>query len=352
MTRAGFSAPEAERRRQQMARFGAVLFGAAAVVTLAGLLLPHQPQVDETGLAIVTALAAATSLALVLGGERMPHSLYNLVVALGTVVVSLALLFNGERFGGAAGGDEMYYLWVVIFAAYFLGRLETAAQVSFTALAYGATLAAIDPGDVAISRWLSTIGLVIGSAVVVRLLSERIEKLLHRLDLAAHTDSLTGLANRLAFEDAFARESARAVRHGGGYALLLADLDRLKEINDRFGHEAGDDAIKQVADVLRDHLRREDFAARIGGDEFAVLLPETDLVGAEQLGERLSHALCELGPAERSFGLSYGVTVPAQDARLDDAMRAADVALYAAKRDRLKVADRRLRGTSRPVLST
>ena len=168
------------------------------------------------------------------------------VLALASAMVSLALLFNGERGGGAAGGDEMYYLWVAIFAAYYFGRAATAAQVALVLGMYAATLAAIDPGDVATSRWLSTAGLVIGTAVVVRLLSERIERLLQGLGAAARTDSLTGLSNRLAFEEAFAAEAARMERHGTHYALLLADLDRLKELNDRFGHQAGDEALCEV----------------------------------------------------------------------------------------------------------
>ena len=177
----------------------------------------------------------------------------------------------------------MYYLWVAIFGAYFFGRVATAVQVALVLVMYAITLAAIDPGEVATSRWVSTAGLVIGSAVVVRLLSERIERLLQGLGAAARTDSLTGLSNRLAFEEAFEAEAARLERHGTQYALLLADLDGIKEINDRFGHQAGDEAICEVGHALRRQLRGEDFAARIGGDEFAVLLPETREEGARQL---------------------------------------------------------------------
>src|SRR5215212_3944395 len=194
-------APEQERRRRQLARFGAVFFGAAAGVTVLGLLLPHQPQVDETGLEIVAWASAALAVSLSLWGERAPGWIYMLVVAAGTALVSLALISNGERHGGGAGGDEMYYLWVVLYGAYFFGRLATALQVGFVAVAYAITLAIVDPGDVATSRWLSTIGLVVGTAVVVRFLSERIDSLMASLGAAAHTDCLTALANRLALDD-------------------------------------------------------------------------------------------------------------------------------------------------------
>ena len=346
-------APEQERRRRQLARFGAVFFSAAAGVTVLGLLLPHQPQVDETGLEIVAWASAALAVSLSLWGERAPGWIYMLVVAAGTALVSLALISNGERHGGGAGGDEMYYLWVVLYGAYFFGRLATTLQVGFVAVAYAITLAIVDPGDVATSRWLSTIGLVVGTAVVVRFLSERIDSLMASLGAAAHTDCLTGLANRLAFEDAFAREAARSAREGEGFALLLADLDRLKEINDRFGHHAGDEAICDVARALRETLRSGDFAARIGGDEFAVLLPRTRRSGAERVGERLSHVLCERAPAERSLGLSFGVAQPGEDGMaLDDVMRAADAALYSAKKANIDAAARGPRARRAPTPAT
>jgi diguanylate cyclase (GGDEF)-like protein len=317
-----------------MARFGAILFGAGAIVTVLGLVLPHQPQVDDVGLQVVVAASALMAAALLLWGERAPDSAYMAVVAIGTLIVSLGIVSNGERHGGAAGGDEMYYMWVVLYAAYFLNRWQTALQVVLVAVSYSVVLVIVDPGDVAVSRWISTVGLVVGSAMVVRLLSERIEALVASLREAARKDTLTGLANRLAYEEVYERELARMDRAGDGFALLLADLDGLKEINDRHGHGAGDEALCAVGGALRDNLRASDFGARIGGDEFAVLLPGTDRAGAEQFGERLARALCEAGPTERSLGLSYGVAIPGEDGlELHQVMRAADDALYERKRD-------------------
>ena len=325
--------PEHERRQRQMARFGAMLFGASAITAVLGLVLKHQPQVDVLGLEIVVAASAATAVGLLIWGERAPLWVYMAGIALSTVLVSLVVVSNGERHGGAAGVSEIYYLWVILYAAYFLGRLATAAQVAFVAVSYGVVLKIVNPGDVATSRWIATIGLVVGSAVVVRLLSERMEALVARLHSAAHTDSLTGLANRPAFEDAYLRELSRAKREDTGFALLLVDLDRLKEINDRFGHHAGDQAICDMSKVLRETLRASDFPARIGGDEFAVLLPSTGAEGARVLGERLSRALGETGTAERSLGLTFGVAVPTRGCHeLDEMMRAADDALYDAKK--------------------
>jgi diguanylate cyclase (GGDEF)-like protein len=320
-------AREDPARRRQMARTGAVLFAAAAVVTALGLALPHQPQVDTLGLALVAIGAGAMAVLLAIVGERLPVPLW---LAAGTAMVSFALLFNGERHGGAAGGDEMYYLWVVLFAAYYLGRAGTAAQVALIAAAYTATLVAIDPGPIGVSRWLTTVGLAVGSAVVVRLLSERVDRLLAELRLAASTDPLTGLLNRRAFEERVAQELARARRTGESFGLVLADVDRFKELNDRYGHAAGDQALVDLGRLLQHQLRGGDTVARIGGDEFAILLPSADAAGAADAAARVT---------ERVRG---HLTIPAISAgssaygpgghTVDDLMRAADAALYVEKR--------------------
>jgi diguanylate cyclase (GGDEF)-like protein len=256
------------------------------------------------------------------------------VAAVGTVLVSLALLFNGERNGGPAGGDEMYYLWVVLYVAYFLGPLATAVEVILIAVAYAATLAAIDPGPIATSRWVSTIGLVVGAAVVVRLLSARIARLVADLERVARTDRLTGLPNRLAFEERFAHEVTRTARTRRPFALLLADLDHFKEVNDRWGHVAGDLALAELGRVLATQLRHSDVAARVGGDEFAFILPDTDELAARQIAERIAVSVREHARAgARPVSLSYGISTYGLDGQtLDELIHAADEALYAAKR--------------------
>jgi diguanylate cyclase (GGDEF)-like protein len=317
-----------------MARLGALLFGGGAVVTLLGLLLPHQPEVDDAGLAAVAAGAALLAVVLVLSGERLPPWSFQAVAVAGTAFVSLALLFNGERSGGPAGGDEMYYLWVVLYAAYFFGPIGTATQAAGIALAYAATLIAIDPGPIAVSRWLSTVGLVVGSAVVVRMLSARVARLVTSLERTARTDHLTGLPNRLAFEELFDRQVTSALRTNRPFALLLADLDRFKELNDRLGHAAGDAALAELGPLFSAELGGHDVAARVGGDEFAVLLPETDGDGARETGDRIARAVFErLRTRGAAVTLSYGVATFGPDGHtLDDLTKAADEALYTAKR--------------------
>jgi diguanylate cyclase (GGDEF)-like protein len=324
-----------------MQRFGALLFGGAAGVTILGLLLPHQPEVDDLGLAVVAALAALTAAVLILGQERLPSHVVPLVTATGTLLVSLALIFNGERHGGPAGGDEMYYLWVVLYAAYFFRPLATGIQVALVLVAYGVALAVIDPGTIAVSRWLSTAGLVIGSAVVVSLLSSRIARLVSDLERTARTDYLTGLPNRLAFEERFEEEVKRAARSGRPLALLLGDLDSFKEINDRLGHVAGDAALAELGRLLPEGLRAVDTAARVGGDEFAVLLPDTDATGAEEVAVRLAESVQARAPLGKvPLTISFGISAYDRDGTtLDELTRAADEALYGAKRSTADAGD-------------
>jgi diguanylate cyclase (GGDEF)-like protein len=323
----------APRTADHKARNGALLFGAASLVTLLGLLLPHQAGVDETGLVIVVAGTSALALMLSVAGARLNDVGYSVVIGLGTVLISLAAVFNGERSGGAAGYDELYYLWVVFYAAYYLRRRALALQVLLIAVAYGVTLALIDPGPIATSRWLTVIGLVSGGAVVVRLLTEHAERLMAELDMAARTDGLTGLANRRALEDDYRREAARAARTGEPIALVLIDLNRFKDINDLYGHAAGDDALVGVADRMRRVLRATDGAARIGGDEFVLLLPNSDLDCAATVAERLARSAAERDGDTTPVGLCFGVAVcEAGQESLDDLMRRADQALYTKKR--------------------
>src|ERR687890_489120 len=118
---------------------------------------------------------------------------------------------------------------------------------------------------------------------------------------AAFTDHLTGLANRRRFERQLEREVARTERYSRPFCLLLVDIDNFKEVNDTYGHDAGDEALRSVANVIQSGTRGIDTGARIGGDEFAIILPETDLVRGLEVAERLRSAVAarDFGPAGR-----------------------------------------------------
>src|SRR5689334_8696592 len=112
-----------------------------------------------------------------------------------------------------------------------------------------------------------------------------------RLEADATTDTLTGLANHRAFQERLRAEALRASRHDRSVALALVDVDHFKAVNDAGGHAVGDQVLRAVAGHLREHLRAEDLLARVGGDEFAVLLPEADAVAAAAALERARRAI-------------------------------------------------------------
>src|SRR6266545_3986327 len=177
------------------------------------------------------------------------------------------------------------------------------------------------------------LALWLGSQAAVALENVRLHRLVERY---ASADGPTDLANRRHFEEALAAEISRAERFGGALALVLADLDDFKQVNDRYGHQAGDDVLRAFADVLRDTVRDIDVAARYGGEEFAVLLPQTDLEGAERLAERLREAMearrLTLHPgANFSVTSSFGVASFPEAPTPAALFAAADEALYRAK---------------------
>ena len=158
-----------------------------------------------------------------------------------------------------------------------------------------------------------------------------------RVASQATTDSLTGLANRWTFDEELALEWRRAERVGDPLALILLDIDNFKTINDTQGHQAGDEVLRVVGEVLATSVRQVDLAARYGGEEFAVIVPETDLGGAIDLAERLRTALeseeIELQNGTRlSVTASFGAAVKGDLPGGEKLVAAADERLYEAKR--------------------
>ncbi len=154
--------------------------------------------------------------------------------------------------------------------------------------------------------------------------------------LATH-DALTDLYNRRHFSEVLDKEIARALRHGRPLTLCIVDVDLFKPVNDRYGHIAGDTVLRRIAALVRAGVRHEDVAARIGGEEFAILLPESDLSTAYRFADRLRMAVAgtvfTLEDEPRHITISVGISALSREcdtrSRL---MAAADAALYSAKR--------------------
>jgi len=158
----------------------------------------------------------------------------------------------------------------------------------------------------------------------------------------ASTDALTGLPNKRALDDTFKRMLALAGRNLSSLSVMLLDLDHFKNVNDTFGHERGDEVLAAIGALLRGQLRAGDFPARLGGEEFIALLPDTDRSGAMKLAEGLRRAIhsLKIGGLERPVTASIGVsTYPDDSTEPEHLLRTADRALYAAKqkgRDRVE----------------
>ncbi|MBV9887891.1 MAG: diguanylate cyclase, partial [Acidobacteria bacterium] len=165
-----------------------------------------------------------------------------------------------------------------------------------------------------------------------------------KIQYQATHDALTGLANYREFLDSLEREIRRGERSNRSFAVLLLDLDELKTINDRFGHLAGNRALKRLSEVMKEQCRATDLAARYGGDEFAVLLVDGDPGMARQIASRIGHALAARREEPR-LSASIGISIFPDDGRsVQDLLEAADRELYQRKRGtRSRVAPARAR---------
>ncbi|MBS0291286.1 MAG: diguanylate cyclase [Proteobacteria bacterium] len=184
-----------------------------------------------------------------------------------------------------------------------------------------------------------------GTPAVIGLSTDitELHELKEELKRQASTDALTGLANRRSFWERAGHEFARSRRHGTALSLIAIDIDHFKRLNDSFGHLAGDRVLREFAACCRDMLRDGDLCARTGGEEFCVLLPDTDLAGAMHIAERiraLTASLCLDDQGQRlRVSASFGVaSLGAGDEDFDALFARADRALYGAKqqgRDRI-----------------
>jgi diguanylate cyclase (GGDEF)-like protein len=173
----------------------------------------------------------------------------------------------------------------------------------------------------------------VGAAANVKRLQDELRRRNVELEHLSRTDLLTGLHNRRHFEDELARAHSAAIRHDEPFAVVLLDIDHFKRVNDTYGHAVGDDVLREFARRLADELRLQDTACRWGGEEFVILLPRTDIIGAAEVAERVRTSI---GAAVLSDEYTIRVTVsggcaegPA--ASVDEVLREADQQLYRAK---------------------
>ncbi|MFL5825478.1 MAG: diguanylate cyclase [Thermoleophilaceae bacterium] len=346
----GEEARAASADRSVMARTLAYVFAVGAALAVVSLALPNSVAVPSVGVAAplgaLAAVATAGLLAvLVLGATRLRAWAFHMVLACGTVLVSAAIYASSD----VTSTYPMLYVPVALYAAYFFTRRQAAAQVAFAGASYAVVLLASGKGDGSVAAWLLTAGTLGTAAALVRTMRDRLERLIGRLSDAARTDVLTGLLNRRGFQELFGNELERATRSNRPLSVIVGDIDHFKELNDRFGHRAGDEALERLALVLRAAKRRIDTAARVGGEEFALIVPETEEHDAYVLAERLRRAVREeFEDGDSGVTISFGVaSFPKHGRTAESLFHAGDLALYAAKelgRDRTVIHNPELAG--------
>lgn len=205
------------------------------------------------------------------------------------------------------------------------------ASISYAALSHArdSLAAVLRPGDLLVLVPLS-------AGVLFGFLWMSTERRRLELERMARTDSLTGVLNRRAFESEFMREMSRSLRSGAPLSLLLLDVDHFKNVNDLHGHAAGDAVLCELAAILQRDLRRADLVARLGGEEFAALLPDTDasqaILTAERLRGTIESTQIAMGQSRMAVTASFGVTAwqGGEDA-WERLLRRVDAAMYQAK---------------------
>jgi diguanylate cyclase (GGDEF)-like protein len=311
---------------EAMRRAMAGMYLAGAVTLGLVLLAPDRDTSDHPALALLAVVFAAIAVPL-FAWRNAPDRVLAGGVALGVVCISITVGVVRPMVL-----TPIFYIWSMLLAASYLSRRQIAFQYVLMVVLFAASLAFLAaPADRTIA-FVSVCAMVAVIVFVIVRLRERNEALVAQLRTLATRDPLTGVLNRGAFEEHLRAERARALRHGRPLAVVAIDLDHFKQVNDRDGHAAGDEALQLVARLIGDNTRASDVFARVGGEEFALLLPDTDVDRAERIAEQL-RVLVERESGSRPNPLTISAGVASMSGGADgETMLAADRALYEAKR--------------------
>jgi diguanylate cyclase (GGDEF)-like protein len=299
------------------------MYGGATVIDAVEAAIPGGQTfslVPGIGALVLVALLVAV-------GPRLPLPA---MVALGPLGVAGIALALGTTSGTTDGA--ILYSWPVLWEAYFFGRRGTILIVLCVGVAHALALIAMPDGAGNLDRWIDVMASVTVIGAVVEILASRNRMLVERISGEARVDELTGLLNRRGFEERSRAELAHARRERTSLAVVCFDLDFFKRVNDEFGHEVGDLVLTNLSECFRREARQIDVVARMGGEEFVALLPGASLEEARSFAERIRVALQRSAPdGVPRVTASAGAAATVAPARLEDLVKAADMALYGAK---------------------
>ncbi len=312
------------KNKRFMAYTASAMYAAGAIDGAIEGFLPRDPP-----FALVPVIAAAVIfLFLVAAGPRLPWICLAMLGPIGVAAIAYAVATTP----GASDGAVLYTM-PVLWTTFFYGRRGAAGILACVAAAHAVALLLLPSSSVYPGRWIDVMVGVSATAAVVLALEGRNQSLLGRLSAEARTDPLTGLLNRRGLEERAIVELARSRRDGTMLALASFDLDYFKRINDEWGHETGDRVLSAIARLLIAESRDIDTVARVGGEEFVVLLPDTHLDGARGFTERVRASLDQHGMEDLPpVGVSAGIVSTRDPEDLPTMLKHADSALYAAKR--------------------
>ncbi|MBV8165470.1 MAG: diguanylate cyclase [Alphaproteobacteria bacterium] len=254
--------------------------------------------------------------------------------ALGAALLMAALLIVHDL---VPGEPVLFQLWPLSLMPLYRLRARFALEAGWALATALIVVAAWATGTAqgAGTIWahaVVAIAMVAVAAVALKLIGKRE----HRLEQAAYTDPLSGALNRRSFLELSGREESRGRRRDYDLAVLMVDIDHFKQINDTFGHTAGDEVIRALADTCAKALRPSDIVARYGGEEFIISLPETPFDHAAMVAERVraavEHSVVATDVGAIRYTISIGLAICSRATPLPEAMRMADAALYRAKR--------------------
>jgi diguanylate cyclase (GGDEF)-like protein/putative nucleotidyltransferase with HDIG domain len=327
-----------------MARAQGAIMASAGLLGYAGVLLPHDAGYNTFGLMAIQGTAIVGGTLLVLLADFAPRWLLRVNPPVSTVMTTLAIYFSGD----VTSAYVLFYFWACIYAFYFFSWPEAIFNVAWVCANYSLVVAiqGAPPAGFANSgiehHLVMTVGTMTVAGASLIALRGRVDQLFEKLTDAARTDVLTGLPNRAGLHESLERELERAAPEQRPVSILMLDLDRFKAINERFGLDVGDQLLRETAKLLDTETRLIDTVARSGGEEFSIILPETEQHRAFLFAEDLLKAIRDSygGGSANGNGNGNGpsltgsvgvATYPGHANDVTTLLSAADRALYAAK---------------------
>ena len=311
-----------------IARAYGSIFIFGATVAAVGLLVSEATADRDWLILLLAAIAIGLGVVCFVAYTRLPAWYFTALNLMGTALITVASTATTH---GAEGVYAVFYIWMAVLAGLFCGPRRAAALITIPVVCFAAVLYAREVEfagyyTLTLAAVTGTTGLIIGR------LRDRIEHLAVGMASDARTDALTALPNRRAFDERYELESGRFERDGIPFSVAICDLDGFKEVNDRFGHQEGDEALKRSARAIEGAVRAVDAVARMGGEEFGVILPGADRDEAHQVGERIREAIRrEFFEDEVPLTISSGIATVGRDGKGRALLRVADTALYQAK---------------------